>query len=206
MSDLVFIDERYAVDVARRAGLGEAATALLRDGMSPGGYLEALAASGPPLDGIRFLAHAMARRAVVWWACRCVTTLDPDGSAAPAAEAALKAAREWVTDPSDDRRRACWPAAEGAGIGTPAGCTALAAFLSGGSLAPAELQAVPPGEDLTPRAAIGAIMLASVVREPEKVESKYAASFAIGRDVAEGKDTWPAPSRILPPKPVLKKR
>ncbi|QEH33230.1 hypothetical protein OJF2_17300 [Aquisphaera giovannonii] len=207
MSDPAFINERFAAEIGSRTEMTPAAAALLREGLAPGAYLDLLASGGLHLDGIRFLARGMIKRAAVWWACRCVATADPEGSATGPAESALKAARDWVTDPSDERRRGCWAAAQEAGIDTPAGCTALAAFLSEGSLAPPELTAVPPREDLTARAATGAILLAAVIRQPEKAPEKHATFFAIGREVAEGKDTWPSPTRIPPPtRPTVKKR
>ena len=74
-------------------------------------------------------------------ACVAAEALGPEPS--PEAAAALEAARAWVIDPKDEKRRATFPAAEAAEMGTPAGCTAAAAYFSGGSLAPPNLPASP---------------------------------------------------------------
>ena len=112
-----------------------------------------------------------------------------------------------MLDPSDDNRRACWPAAEAAEIGSPAGCTAMAAFFSGGSLSLPNLPAVPPGEEFTGRMAAGALMLAAVMKEPEKAAEKYAAFLRTGLEIADGKNLWPTPPRVPPAaRPPMKKR
>ena len=126
--DLALIDAKTAAEVCRRIPLSEEARALVRADLTPRPFLDLLIEKQHHLDGIRFLAHAMVKRAVVWWAYQCVTqVLGPEPPAAVAK--ALEAARAWVSDPSEDNRRPCWPAAEAADIGTPAGCTAMAAYL-----------------------------------------------------------------------------
>jgi hypothetical protein len=205
-TDLALIDAKTAAEVCGRAPLSHEARALLGRDMAPRQFLELLIEQRHPLDAIRFLAHAMVKRAVVWWAYRCVAeVLGPEPP--PAAAKALDAARTWITDPSDDNRRPCWPAAEAADIGSPAGCTAMAAFLSGGSLSPPNLAVVPPAEDLTARMAIGALMLAALIKEPEKASEKYAAFVRVGLEIADGQNLWPSPPRTPPPsRPTLKKR
>jgi Family of unknown function (DUF6931) len=203
--ELALIDAKTAAEVCTRAPLSDEARSLLGKEMTPRAYLDLLREKKHHLDGIRFLAHAMVKRAVVWWTCLCATeTLGPE--APEAATKALETARAWVVDPGDENRRACWPAAEAAEIGTPAGCAAMAAFVSGGSLAPADLPAVPPGEDLTARLAIGALVLAAVMRQPEKAAEKYASFLQLGCAIAEGKNPWPSPPRVPPSRPALKKK
>ena len=179
---------------------------LVRGDQPPHEFLEHLMEHGHHLDAIRFLAQALVKRAAVWWALQCVTEIS--GPDQPAAKAkALEAARTWAIDPSDDNRRACWPAAEAAEIGSPAGCAAMAAFFSGGSLSLPNLPAVPPGEELTGRMAAGALMLAAVMKEPEKAPEKYAAFLRTGLEIADGKNLWPAPPRVPPAaRPTVKKR
>ena len=116
--------------------------------MTPRQYLDLLVERQLHADAVQFLAHALPKREAVWWACLCARpVLGPEPP--PAAAAALEAARAWVIDPRDEKRRATFPAAEAAEIGTPAGCAAAAAYFSGGSLAPANLPAVAPAEHLT---------------------------------------------------------
>ena len=84
-----------------------------------------------------------------------------------------------------------FPAAEAADFGTPAGCTAAAAYFSGGSLAPANLPAVAPAEHLTAHLVASALTLAAVIKEPEKAAEKYAAFLRTGLEVAAGQHAWP---------------
>ena len=105
----------------------------------------------------------------------------------PKQAAALQATQRWVQSPTDENRRAAYTAAEAATFGTPAGCVALAAFLSGGSLAPPDLQAVPPPEYACGQAAGSAIVIAGIVSSPEKAPQKYARFLAEGFAIASGK-------------------
>ncbi len=148
-------------------------------------YLDHLVEHKLDADAVQFLAHALPRREAVWWASLCVgPMLGPDSPAVAAA--ALEAARAWVIDPTDEKRRAAFPAAEAADIGTPAGCTAAAAYFSGGSLAPAHLAAVAPPEHVTPLLVASALTLAAVIKEPEKADEKYAAFLRTGLEIASG--------------------
>ena len=104
--------------------------------------------------------------------------------------AALTLTEKWVTDPSDVNRRSTHPAAEASGVGTPAGAAAMAAYFSGGSLAPADLPAVPPAEHLTATCAASSVQLAAVLSEPEKAAEKYRRFLALGFDVANGTNRW----------------
>ena len=77
-------------------------------------------------------------------------------------------------------------AANVAGFGTPAGCLALAAFWSGGSLSAPNLPPVPPKDELTGTAVAGAIMLASIIATAgaEPAKAKF---LTLGADVASGR-------------------
>ena len=88
--------------------------------------------------------------------------------------AALHAAEAWVSRPDrgepprGDARRGGRP-----GSRPPAGCAAVSAFWSGGSLAPPNVPVVPPGETLTAHGVAGSVMLAAVASEPEKAPEKF---------------------------------
>ena len=149
-SGLALIDAKTAAEVVCRAALGDEAPGLVERRPGPGKFLDLLIEQGHLLDAIRFLAHALPQAEAVWWACRCVTEIAGPESAGGQGQAALEAAaRPGCSTRPSENRRACWAAAEAAGSATPAGCAAMAAFWSGGSLAPPDLPAVPPGEDLT---------------------------------------------------------
>jgi hypothetical protein len=185
---------KTAAEVCQQSGAGDQARALLQDGMTPRQFLDALISQGSHADAVVFLAHALPKREAVWWACLCAEQIlgsEPP----PAAAAALKAARAWVIDPKDESRRPALPAAEAADLGTPAGCAALAAYFSGGSLAPPDLPAVPPGEHLTGKMVASSLALAAVIKQPEKSAEKYAAFLKIGLEMAEGRQSWPEPPK-----------
>lgn len=151
-------------------------------------------------DAVLLVAGVLPRREAVWWACRCVRLAHgPNPPAAVAA--ALQAAERWAADPSEDHRRAAFTAAGEAGFGTPAGCAAVSAFWSGGSLGPPNVPAIPPAEHLTARGVAGAVQLAAVLTEPEKAEERYRRFFALAKDVADGTDRWPEAKPAPSPQP-----
>jgi hypothetical protein len=180
---------KTAQEVCARFELSEEARALARSGQTPAQCLDTLMDKQLFPDAIRFLAHGLPKREAVWWACYCAKTAA--GSNLPAPEsAAIQRAERWVADPSEENRTALMPAAETAKLGTPAGCAALAAFLSGGSLGPANVAAIPPAETLTGTAVAGAVMIAVVVKEPQKAAEKYRMFLSRGIEIANGKNLW----------------
>src|SRR5262249_38189654 len=129
------------------------------------------------------------KREAVWWASLCVRSVAGTNPV-PEVVAALQAAEQWATDPTEENRRAALVAAEASGLGTPAGCTAMAAFWSGGGLGPANLPPMPPAEHLTARGVSGAVLLALVIAEPEKAAEKAGRFLAQGIAVADGTQRW----------------
>ncbi len=148
------------------------------------------------------LRSALPKREAVWWACLVAAEATPPEPSSKAA-AALEAAQAWVIDPTDEKRRAAFPAAQAAGMGTPVGCAAAAAYFSGGSLAPPDLPVVAPPEDVTGKMVANALILAAVIKQPEKAAEKQAAFLRIGREVAEGQRPWP---RSAPERPASASR
>ena len=98
----------------------------------------------------------------------------------------LSLAEAWVLEPSEANRRAAMAAAEASEFKTPASWAAVAAFWSGGSMAPADLPEVPPAENLTGKAVTAAVMIAVGLGEPDKMEDRYRQLLARGLDVARG--------------------
>lgn len=182
---LLKVAAKSANEVCDRFALSDEARALLRANLTPAQFLDMLLEKQFHHDATRFLAHGLPKREAVWWACVCTRTV-----ADPAMAAALQSAERWAADPSEENRRAAMPAAEKAGFGTPAGCAALGAFFSGGSLGPPNVDPIPPAETLTGDAVAGAMMLAVVLKEPEKAPEKYRAFLARGIEVANGKNLW----------------
>ncbi len=162
---------------------GEQAKSLLRNGITGQEYVDRLLEQKLFPDAARFIACLLPKRQAVFWACQCAKRFY-GGNPPPEKAAALAAAQKWVAEPNDENRRAAMAAAEGAGLDNPAGCAALGVFFSGGSLAPPNVTAVPPGEFLTAKAVAGAVVLAVLTKEPERAQEKFRAVLAEGLEIA----------------------
>jgi hypothetical protein len=178
-----------AAEVCQDLELSDDALALLHPGLTPGQFLGSLLAEQRFPDAVQFLARALPKREAVWWACECVRAVTTT-EAAPPVRAALEAAERWAADPSEENRRHAKDAADTAKLKAPAGCAAMAAFLSEGSLAPPDVKTpVPPAENLTARLVAGAVQLAAVA-VPEKANENLQRFMALGQDVAAGLKSW----------------
>jgi hypothetical protein len=182
------LNARSLPDLTRRLLLSDEARALLRDDLATVTYLHLLMKRQLYPDAIRLVAHGMAKQEAVWWACRCARVVAAKKMPPPVA-AALEAAEKWVADPSEANRRAAMPAAEAAGLSTPAGCAALAAFWSSGSLSAPHLPVVPPGDDFTPRAAANGVLMAGTLAA-EKGPDRYFEFITDGIKIAMGLNRW----------------
>jgi hypothetical protein len=140
-------------------------------------------------DAVRFLAHGLPRREAVWWAWVCarkVAGAEPP----PAIKAALDATERWIIQPTEEHRRQALLYGEAADFGTPAGCAALAAFMSTGSLSPPDAPAVAPGEFMTAKAVAGSVTLSAVMTEPERAIEKFNEFVKLGLEVADRTKLW----------------
>jgi hypothetical protein len=171
------------VTISTVAELGEEAMALLRPEMHPLDFVALLMENALYPDAVRFIAHALPKREAVWWGWVCARRAAGD-SPQPKIKASLEATEKWIAQPSEDNRRSAMAAAQKAELGTAAGCAGLAAFFSGGSLAPPEAPVVPPGEFLSAKAVSGAVIFAAVAKEPERAPEKFKSFVAQGVEVS----------------------
>src|SRR5580658_40766 len=174
-------------DLARRLILDEAACALLMPEQSVAEFVVDLAGVGQFPAAIAVLAHALPKREAVWWGCVAVRLATAPTADSPA-DAALRAAEAWVYQPLEQNRQAAREAAARAGLRTPAGWAAIAAFWSSGSMAPPDTPEVLPKEDLTARAVAGAVALAAVQADPAHTGVGFEAIIGLGLDIARGGD------------------
>jgi hypothetical protein len=181
----VRVTAKTAAEAGQAAKLGDEARALLRDGSAPADYLALLEGGGHYPDGVRFLASALPKREALWWMCQCLRQ-EADNP-----REVLDAVERYVRQPTDTHRRAAMAAGEAAGLDTPAGCAALAAFTSAGSLGPAGGPPVPPAAHLTAVSVANAVILAAVAPSPQEAPQKFARFLALGRALAEGNGRWP---------------
>ncbi len=176
--------------------LTDEAKALLKPELSPAQFLESLIAGQHFIDAVRFLSRILPKRESTWWACLASRKTLGESPKEEYVNA-VEAAERWVYQPSEENRRHCQTAAENTAYDHPASWAAMAGFWSSGSMAPADVPAVPPAEYLTGRAVAGAVMLAAVLTEPEKAPEKYRLFLEQGIDIAcggDGRKIQPQPS------------
>jgi hypothetical protein len=171
------------------AELGEEAMALLRPDQHPLDFVALLMEKALYPDAVRFVAHALPKREAVWWGWVCARRAAGENPP-PKIKAALDATERWVAQPTEDNRRSAMAAAQKAELSTAAGCAGLAAFFSGGSLAPPEAPPVPPGEFLAAKAVAGAVIFAAVAKEPERAPEKFKSFVAQGVEVTNRLKLW----------------
>jgi len=151
-------------------------------------YIDKLTEAEMLVDALRLLAGWMSKRKAVWWAAECVEAACGGPSQAQAGLVAH--ARSWAREPTEEHRRAAMSAGASAQTNLPACWIAQAAGWSGGSLAPAELPAVPPDEHLTSQAVTGALLLAAVFVDPAKAQANYRLFVDKGKQVAKARFDW----------------
>ncbi|HVM99754.1 MAG TPA: hypothetical protein VMT68_06030 [Caulobacteraceae bacterium] len=134
----------------------------------PEAYFRNLRSASRLEAAVFFLGMALPRQETVAWAARAVRDLV-EGMERPRPDTdALRAALLWVQDPSEGRRRAAFDAAQNAEMTSPERLAAMAVFLSGGSMAPENVQPVPAPPDVAGRIGAGAILVAAS-RRPDRV-------------------------------------
>ena len=181
---LTKIAARPPREVCAHAGLAPDALALLDDGLSPEGFLRRLIEHESFADAAKYLAHALPNREAVWWALLTVRAHLGE-QAPPGATGILAAAERWVRQPTDENRLAAMKVAE-ADMGSPASMVGIAAFMSGGSIAPPGFEAVAPPTHVTGTMVASAVILSAVTPEPLEAPAKYRSYLAKGIEIAKG--------------------
>ena len=174
---------------AKVAGLGEPAKAAATTAESPRALVATLTEQGMHADAVRLLAHLLPKREAVWWAWSCAKAAAGQ-TPTPEIVASLAATEQWITQPTDEHRRAAMDAANDADLATPAGLAGLAAFFSDGSVAPPEAPVTPPGPFLAAKAVSGAVILATVAGGGSA--SWHRAFLDLGVRVGQNAGLWPA--------------
>jgi hypothetical protein len=171
--EMVKIAAATAAEICARFDLQKDARQLLRDGMAPKEFLEAMIANKQYVPAIDFMAHALPPRESVWWGCLCMQ--HACGNDLPPAErAASRAAVQWVLQPNDENRAAAKAPGEAAGPVSPAGALALAVSQVGGNGTPGKSVAM-------------AVKIASVKCEPIKIPGTQKSFLELAIEVAEGR-------------------
>lgn len=187
---LVRVTGATAGEICARFDLKKEAQPLLRDGMGPREFVEALVANKQYVAGIDFVAHALPAREAVWWGCLCLQHAC-GGSLSAEERAACQAAVHWVLTPSEENRAAAKAPAEKMGPGSPAGQLAMAANQTGGNLASPKAPPMPPAVFAPAKAVAGAVKLASTKCDPVRIVETQRSFVELGIGVAEGRFVWP---------------
>ena len=172
-----------AADVCSRIQL-DAETARPVAGEDALQFVDRLASDQKFPDAVKVLANALTKSAAVAWAYGCVRDCF-NGAISDAQKGALQAVETWLRDPSEVNRRACFKAAETVGFNTAAGCLAVAAFGTSGSLGPENVPAVPPPDGFAAHMASGAVMLGLTQRPPQDAVSGYQDFIRRGKSIAQ---------------------
>ena len=145
----------------RRACSGEA-LAVLAGGGNVRHCLRELLNQGLAADALTLVARTLPVRYLVAWACECLkSTLPLQTEPSNIDRAGLALAQQWLSDPSEENRRAALEFAERGGFGSPGAWIAASAGWSGGSLLPRGYDPVPPPEHLPAEAAVAALRLSA---------------------------------------------
>jgi hypothetical protein len=188
---------RTAADICRGYKPDAGDRALLGDQMTPREFLHALTGAGRITGAIQFLAQVLPKREVVRWACLCVGRTGEAGRS-PAEARALAAARSWVDQPSQASCFEAWEAAQAAGLETPAGLAAAAAFFSGKTMSPPDLPPTQPPDSLTGETVHSALLMAATAMEPPNTETTLLGFLKEGIALAEGKEASAASPQKQP--------
>ena len=173
-----------AQEICAQYALSPEAQPHLNPQIAPLAFLDALIAHSLYADGIQFLARALSKREAVWWSATCARELSADMKQ-PEFLAAVEAAESWVYRPTEQNRRTAEKAANAIKASNPARWTSMAAFWSGGSLAPPDAPEVKPAEDFTAKAVAGAVMMAAGL-DPAQSDARNQRFMASGLDIANG--------------------
>lgn len=176
-----------AAEVIARYQPDDVVPAMLKPEMSCLDLLSALAGKQEYDSAVRLLCFALPKQHAVWWAIGCVEQSAGDKLTAQD-KAALESARNWVIDPSEENRRLAEAGAAPIQMGSAAGAAALGAFWSGGSLAPAEFDAVPPPNELTAQAVYAAMCLTCI--EGDGRNANLPRFYETGLKIAAGENLW----------------
>ena len=182
-----------AEEICNRFEPSAQAQGLLRPEIGAGAFLGLLVEHRLYKDALTYVAHALPPRETVWWGCLCIWGVlreRPKNEATDVAKRALAATVRWVLDPSEANRREAEAEGRAATLRNPPGCLAMAAFWSGGSVAPPGLAEVQPEPFLCSRVVAQGVNSATKKLGRKQSEPLIRRFILLGMDVASGKYLW----------------
>jgi hypothetical protein len=172
-------------EIANEAKLSEEALALIREDLGPSRYVDLLESQGLFKDAIHFLTHGFPIHLTIRWGCGCSRELLSIKQIEEW-KASLQAADNWLNAPGDQTRWDARNAAEKSNMSSPIDLIAMAAFFSGGSIAPPDAPATLPPPYLASKLAGGAIQMVVLAQHPEKAAERYRRTLQISREIVKG--------------------
>lgn len=169
-----------AVELCRYFTLSEEGRKVLNPEIAPEQFAVALAEKQLHPDAVQVIAHYLPKRQAVFWAMTCSRDAAPEP--VPEADAALKSAERWIADPGDENRAAALKAADAAEASTPAGCTALAAYYSGGLPRTEDPKSNARAYFMTAKLVASAVMLAATT-DRELMVARFQSSVDKGIEI-----------------------
>lgn len=187
--------QRRAVAIGEACSLSAPARRLLNARQSAGEFQALLRQHRLHDDAVRFQAHLLPKREAVWWGCLCAWQVyrpEPPETELKALQATVR----WVNEPDEDKRQTLEAEKDRAGMGTPAGALAAAAFLSGGSLAPAGLPQLAAAPALTAKLVSVAVLLAATKVPSIQREETLSHFLELTHAIGEGRLSWRPEPRV----------
>ena len=99
----------------------------------------------------------------------------------------------WLRDPTEVHRRAIRLTASTATPTSPAGLVAYAAYMSEGSISPAEKPDVPTDPNFLPTFLANAVLTAARMGPAADLGNRQMAFLKLAADVYRGQNTWKTP-------------
>jgi hypothetical protein len=162
------------------------------DAPSPREYVDRLLENELYADVVCLLAHVLPQRDAVWWAWSCARAVSEAPS--PETTAALEATSKWIVEQTDAYRRAAGDAAEALDYDSAAAMAALAAFMCGDTLGPADAPPAPPPPTAAPQAITGSICMAATAGPEDGIQDRFRQFIERGMERADKGRIWePAP-------------
>ena len=151
-----------ASSLTPQLALSSDAAAVLAGGGNVRLCLDQLLELGLSADALAVVARTLPKRYVVAWACECFkSALAGLPATTNVDRAGLALAQRWLTDPTEEKRRAALDFAEAGQFGTPGAWIAASAGWTDGSLLPRGYDPIPPPDHLPAEAAVAALRLAA---------------------------------------------
>ena len=162
----------------------------ITEGQTPVELARLLLSQNRASEALGFLAHALEKRFGVWWGCQVIRDLHIDMSDVEVSQ--LRLAELWVRESEERQRREAMASAEASEFATATAWMCVAAFWSGDNIAPPGASAaIQPGDDLTGKALLAALLMA-VAKVPEETPQRNQRAVEIGIEIANGRRGWPA--------------